>query len=106
MPDQEQKLTDDKILNIKSYTERSFLVWGKEATMLHKTMLMDHGGQYGKFWKQQKLQDRGLTHEIPDDRKENKGENLKGYMFPATKRSALITNLIMMDINYTDWDAR
>ena len=101
-----QTTTDDNILNIKQYTEKSIIVWGKEATIANQNFLQnDLRATYGKFWKKAKMKENGLTLEIPDDRAKDT-EHFKGWMLPLSKRTSLISHLIMNDINYVNWDDR
>ena len=95
---------DDKVLNIKQYTDNSFLVWGKDATMKHKVFLADQGGKYGKFFKKATMKERGLKPEILDDRSSD--ENFKAWMFPLKKRSTLLSELVMGDIEFINWDEK
>lgn len=98
--------TSDDVLNIMQYTEHSFLVWGKEATIANKQFLMDRDGKFGKYFKQATLKERGLKPSIPDDRKKNPDNQFKAWMFNMKKHQSLISDLIMADIEYVNWDEK
>lgn len=72
----------EKPMELIKYSEKSFVVHGL-ATKLHKDMLKEAGGGYN----------RNLTN--PET-----GEKFSGWVFPMKKKSSLINDLIMNDIEY------
>jgi len=72
----------EKPMELIKYSERSFVAHGL-ATKTHKDILKESGGGYN----------RNLTHP-------QTGEPLSGWVFPMKKKTSLINDLIMNDIEY------
>jgi hypothetical protein len=73
-------------IRIIKYSERSIVLTGSE-TKTHKDLLKELGGGYN----------RNLTN--PET-----GEKLSGWVFSAKKKQAVISELIMNDIQYVSED--
>ena len=76
-------------VNIRSYSERSIIVYGEETKDI-KELLMELKGVYNRF----------LTDPI------DKSKKIKGWIFSASKRATVIDAFLMKDIDYVEVDKK